>query len=49
MKRVHPDDQENVYPGSRNPGLVQFRHRFDPMQDVARPQFATSHLGSGSG
>eukprot|EP00794_Sanderia_malayensis_P006513 gene6513-7257_t len=47
MKRVHPDDQENVYPGSRNPSLAHFRHQFERIPEVARPQFPASHLAAG--
>ena len=59
MKRVHPEDQENVYPGSRRPGpqfphlapggAVNRGHHFDRVSDLARPQFPASHLPSGPG
>ena len=51
MKRVHPEDQENLYPGSRGAGLptAPFRHHFDRVADVTRPPFSAAHLVAGPG
>lgn len=57
MKRVHPEDQENVYPGSRRPApnfshlppgsTVNRAHHFDRVGDVPRPAFSGPHLSGG--
>ena len=59
MKRSHPEDQENVYPGSRRaapqfshlaPGTAVNRgHHFERVSEVTRPPFSVAHLPSGPG
>ncbi|XP_065063870.1 paired amphipathic helix protein Sin3a-like isoform X1 [Rhopilema esculentum] len=59
MKRSHPEDQENVYPGSRRaapqfshlaPGApVNRGHHFERVSEVTRPPFSVAHLPSGPG
>ena len=57
MKRVHVEDQENIYPGSRRPApqfshlapgaTVNRGHHFERVADVTRPTFSGPHLPGG--
>ena len=57
MKRGHPEDQENIYPGSRRPApgfshlapapAMNRGHHFDRVADVTRPSFQGPHLPGG--
>ena len=57
MKRVHQEDQENVYPGSRRPAPqfphlasapnVNRGHHFERVADVPRQAFPGAHLSAG--